>query len=108
MPLPPAACHVAGGCTNCLRTTSGDPTLKLLRCAKDVTYCSKKCQSEHWPAHRTCCHTADGSGIRSISLKFVGSDIGYVCLQACFILHFDLLHHPELGIDKPFVALLDF
>jgi hypothetical protein len=23
-------------------------------------------------------------------------------------LHFDLLHNPQLGIDKPFVALLDF
>ncbi|KAJ7278374.1 hypothetical protein C8J57DRAFT_1306766 [Mycena rebaudengoi] len=110
MPLPPAACHVAIGCTNCLRTRSGDPTLKLLRCAKckDVAYCSKECQSEHWPTHRECCNTADGSSIRSISLKFVSSDIGYVCLQACFILHFDLLHNPQLGIDKPFVALLDF
>ncbi|KAJ7504870.1 hypothetical protein B0H11DRAFT_1979701 [Mycena galericulata] len=110
MPLPPAAHHVSVGCTNCLRTTSGDPTLKLLRCAKckDVTYCSKECQSEHWPTHRACCNTADGSGIRSISLKFVSSDIGHVCLQACFILHFDLLHNPQLGIDKPFVALLDF
>ncbi|KAJ7473572.1 hypothetical protein B0H11DRAFT_2036381 [Mycena galericulata] len=114
MPLPSAALArhhgVVVGCTNCLRTTSDDPTLKLLRCAKckDVTYCSKECQSEHWPTHRACCITADGSGIRSISLKFVSSKIGYVCLQACFTLHFDLLHNPQLGIDKPFVALLDF
>ncbi|KAJ7881240.1 hypothetical protein B0H13DRAFT_2345222 [Mycena leptocephala] len=128
MPLPPAARHVAVGCTNCLRATHDDPTLKLLRCAKckDVTYCSKECQCEHWyvgpealivwtlisapwrPAHRAYCNTADGSGIRSISLKFVSSQIGHVGLQACFILHFDLLHNPQLGIDKPFVALLDF
>ncbi|KAJ6464582.1 hypothetical protein C8R45DRAFT_1024452 [Mycena sanguinolenta] len=110
MALPLAACHVVVGCTNCLRTTGDDPTLKLLRCAKckDVTYCSKECQSEHWPTHRAWCNTADGSGIRSISLKFLSSGIGHVCLQACFILRFDLLHNPQLGIDKPFVALLDF
>ncbi|KAJ7175051.1 hypothetical protein C8R43DRAFT_943325 [Mycena crocata] len=109
MPLPDVI-PVHAACTNCLKHTGDEPTLKLLRCGKcrDVTYCSKECQRGHWQRHKKWCTPADGSGIRSIAQKFVTSRVGHICIQICFILHYDLFRNTELGIDKPFVAMLDF
>ncbi|KAJ7736115.1 hypothetical protein B0H16DRAFT_1764384 [Mycena metata] len=104
---------IAASCTNCLRNTTGNQTLKLLCCGRRHYILLERgswvqCQREHWPQHKECCNPPDGSGIRSIVTKFISSRMGCVCLQICMILHFDLLHNPQLGIHQPCVALLDF
>ncbi|KAJ7801499.1 hypothetical protein B0H14DRAFT_2895220 [Mycena olivaceomarginata] len=76
----------AGGtlCTTCFKSEADEPGLKLSRCrkCKGAWYCSKR------PEHKKWC-----------------TELLNMMLQACFILHFDLLSHPQL--DKPFIARVD-
>ncbi|KAJ7449252.1 hypothetical protein FB451DRAFT_754747 [Mycena latifolia] len=94
-------------CTNCLRTDLDEPSLKLFRCSKcrGVLYCSRDCQTKDWPTHKKGCSSVDGSGIFTFVQNFYSNPFLNTLLQACFILHFDLLRQPLL--DKPFVAQVD-
>ncbi|KAJ6632099.1 hypothetical protein B0H10DRAFT_2426955 [Mycena sp. CBHHK59/15] len=94
-------------CTNCFKNDGDEPGLKLSRCGKckGVWYCSKECQTKHWPQHKLSCSAVDGSGIRKLVENFYSNRLLNTYLQACFILHFDLLRRPQL--DKPFMARLD-
>ncbi|KAJ7090468.1 hypothetical protein C8R44DRAFT_648243, partial [Mycena epipterygia] len=59
----------------------------------------------HRPKHKEFCHNVDGSGILKLVNNFSSNPILNMYLQACLILHFDLLHHPQL--DPPFRARVD-
>ncbi|KAJ7444042.1 hypothetical protein FB451DRAFT_1295019 [Mycena latifolia] len=100
-----SAVHTA--CTKCFKNDGDEPGLKLSRCAKckEVWYCSKECQAAHWPQHKKACSPVDGSGILKLLQYFHANTLLNKHLQACFILHFDLLRRPQL--DKPFMARVD-
>ncbi|KAJ7457777.1 hypothetical protein FB451DRAFT_1372424 [Mycena latifolia] len=100
-----SAMHAA--CTKCFKNDGNEPGLQLRRCGKckSVWYCSKECQTAHWPLHKKSCSNVDGSGIRKLVEYFYSNMLLNKHLQACFILHFGLLHRPQL--DKPFMARLD-
>ncbi|KAJ7161913.1 armadillo-type protein [Mycena crocata] len=72
---------------------------------KGVSYCSQECQKAHWPKHKLSCSAVDDSGISKLVQNFYSNPVLSTHLQACFILDFDLLHHPLL--DSPFMARVD-
>ncbi|KAK7002185.1 hypothetical protein R3P38DRAFT_3041964 [Favolaschia claudopus] len=94
-------------CTNCLKTDGEYPEVKMQRCAtcKSVWYCSKECQRANWSKHKLTCKKIDGSGIRRVVENFYSNPLLQQHLQACFVIHFDLLNRPQL--DKPFMARVD-
>ena len=61
--------RIYNGCTFCRR--SKDEVQRLLKCPKChiATYCSKECQSKHWPSHRALCRALKGR--YSITVKMV-------------------------------------
>ncbi|KAJ7091758.1 hypothetical protein C8R44DRAFT_647232 [Mycena epipterygia] len=94
-------------CTNCHKI---DPDLKLRRCGrcKEAWYCSTEVSplpSIYRPNHKEFCRNVDGSGILKLVNNFSSNPILNMYLQACRILHFDLLRHPQL--DPPFRARVD-
>ncbi|KAJ6626094.1 hypothetical protein B0H10DRAFT_2000297 [Mycena sp. CBHHK59/15] len=93
-------------CSKCLKSDE-EPGLALRRCGKckGVWYCSKECQIKHWPHHKKSCNIVDGSGILKLVNNLNSNPLFNQYLQACFILDFDLLRHPQL--DKPFMARID-
>ncbi|KAJ7162487.1 hypothetical protein C8R46DRAFT_1353380 [Mycena filopes] len=95
------------GCTKCLRNAGDEPGLQLRRSAKckSVYYCSKECQTTHWPIHKPHCSNVDGSGIGRLVQNLWSNPLLMTHIQACLILHFDLLDRPQL--DKPFMARID-
>ncbi|KAJ7161895.1 hypothetical protein C8R43DRAFT_316048 [Mycena crocata] len=98
---------IHNACTNCLKTNVNEPELQLRRCGKckGVSYCSQECQKAHWPKHKLSCSAVDGSGISKLVQNFYSNPVLNTHLQACFILHFDLLNRPQL--DTPFMARVD-
>ncbi|KAK6977490.1 MYND-type domain-containing protein [Favolaschia claudopus] len=94
-------------CTNCLKTDYEYPESKMQRCAtcKSVWYRSKECQKANWPKHKSTCKKIDGSGIRRLVENFYSNTLLQRHLEACFVIHFDLLNHPQL--DRPFMARVD-
>ncbi|KAJ7759626.1 hypothetical protein B0H16DRAFT_595442 [Mycena metata] len=99
------ALHTA--CTKCFKNGSDEPSLQLRRCGKckTVWYCSKECQSQHWPTHKKSCGKVDGSGIGRLIQNLFSNYLLNTHIQACFALHFDLLTRPQL--DRPFMARID-
>ncbi|KAJ7476206.1 hypothetical protein FB451DRAFT_1246168 [Mycena latifolia] len=95
-------------CTNCFRNSSDEPDLKLFRYSKckGVLYCSRECQMKHWPTHKKTCSLVDDSGIFALAQNFYSNPFLNTLLQACFVLHFDLLRQPQL--DEPFLAQVAF
>lgn len=57
------------------------------------------------PEHKKWCTEVEGAGILKFTGNFMANQLLNMMLQACFILHFDLLSHPQL--DKPFIARVD-
>ncbi|KAK7002187.1 hypothetical protein R3P38DRAFT_3041967 [Favolaschia claudopus] len=95
-------------CSTCLKVDNGeDSAKKLRRCGtcKSVWYCSKQCQKEDWPEHKLYCSEVDGSGIARLLENLYSNEVLHHHLQACFILHFDLLNDPHS--DRMFMARFD-
>ncbi|KAJ7244867.1 hypothetical protein C8J57DRAFT_1363178 [Mycena rebaudengoi] len=90
-------------CTACLKHEG----VELRQCArcKSTWYCSKECQKMHWPRHKKFCTPVEGSGILKLVQTFASNSVLMRHLQACLVLHFDLLRNPHL--DKPFMARID-
>ncbi|KAJ7504839.1 hypothetical protein B0H11DRAFT_1979569 [Mycena galericulata] len=99
------AIHTA--CTNCFKNDGEEPDLKMSRCGgcKEVWYCSKECQKKHWRTHKAFCTRGEGSGILRLVKNFYSNKVLNTHIQACLIMHFDLLRHPQLG--TPFMARVD-
>ncbi|KAJ7140664.1 hypothetical protein C8R44DRAFT_866369 [Mycena epipterygia] len=95
------------GCTNCLKNDGDDSELTMRRCGKckGAWYCSKECQTGHWPTHKQVCSKLDGYSISKLVQTLYSNPVLKSNLQACFVLHFDLLRHAQL--DKPFRARVD-
>ncbi|KAF7292590.1 MYND-type domain-containing protein [Mycena indigotica] len=98
------AIHTA--CTRCLKTDE-DPEIILRRCGKckGVWYCSKQCQTAHWPTHKKTCHLVEGPGIQKLVQNFCANSVLNKHLQACLALAFDL--HIKSRLDSPFIARVD-
>ncbi|KAJ7228070.1 hypothetical protein C8J57DRAFT_1534642 [Mycena rebaudengoi] len=81
--------------------------VELRKCGRcqSVRYCSQECQKKHWPTHKKNCSKENGSGIMKLVQNLAGNVVLMTHIQACLILHFDLLRNPHL--DKPFIAHLD-
>ncbi|KAJ6573112.1 hypothetical protein DFH09DRAFT_1312375 [Mycena vulgaris] len=94
-------------CTKCFNNDHEHPEIQLRRWGKckGVWYCSKECQTSHWPQHKKSCSPVDGSGIGKLVQNFYSNPLLNTHLQACFILHFGLLRRPQL--DTPFMARID-
>ncbi|KAJ7664412.1 hypothetical protein DFH06DRAFT_323106 [Mycena polygramma] len=91
-------------CTNCVKT---DVDMRRCSKCKRVCYCSKECQVKHWPDHKSWCkRNAESSNILELFASAMACGTFSNILQACFILHFDLLRFPRT--DKPFLAQIDF
>jgi hypothetical protein len=59
------------------------------------------------PLHKFACSDADSSlNLMKISETLEASDFLNMNLQSCFVIAFDILHRPRLGLDKPVVARL--
>ncbi|KAJ6608434.1 hypothetical protein B0H10DRAFT_2226843 [Mycena sp. CBHHK59/15] len=70
----------------------------------ELRWCMK-CKTSAWPKHKKFCSTVDRSGILKLVENLLANPVLNIYLQACFILHFDLLRHPQL--DEPFMARVD-
>ncbi|KAJ7914332.1 hypothetical protein B0H13DRAFT_1611638, partial [Mycena leptocephala] len=94
-------------CTKCFKNDGEEPGLELRRCGrcKSVWYCSKECQTTHWSEHKKHCTEVDGSGIGRLVQNLYSNPLLNKHIQACFILHFNLLRSPQL--DRPFMARID-
>ncbi|KAJ6474874.1 hypothetical protein C8R45DRAFT_1160095 [Mycena sanguinolenta] len=79
----------------------GQPLRKCSGC-HTAPYCSKKCQAENWPDHKPICR--EGCIMKLVKSLIANPLLG-IQLQTCFILAFDLLHHP--WHDKILLARLD-
>ncbi|KAJ7747822.1 hypothetical protein B0H16DRAFT_917824 [Mycena metata] len=94
-------------CTGC-RTKEEDLGRRLLRCSKceSAVYCSKECQTQHWPVHKGFCGgTNPGKLIVKLVKNLISSVLLHVQLQVCVILAFDLLQRPRC--DECLIARMD-
>ncbi|KAG2134485.1 hypothetical protein DEU56DRAFT_913672 [Suillus clintonianus] len=92
-------------CTQCQKVLD-----KLLKCSKckGVWYCSKECQKEHWPTHKSACHAVEcSSGALKFVRMFCGNITLMMYLKVAIIYDCGLLDNPRLGFDIPFMARVD-
>ncbi|KAJ7167577.1 hypothetical protein C8R46DRAFT_1093465 [Mycena filopes] len=92
--------HLQRLCTNCGATASN-----MRRCGrcKRPSYCSKECQVENWPIHRSSCKKFEESDPSTDPACPVFDAV----LQAGFIFHFTLIRFPRLT-KVCHAAIVDF
>ncbi|KAJ7878071.1 hypothetical protein B0H13DRAFT_2545793 [Mycena leptocephala] len=97
-------------CTYCAKT--GDELLRCSKC-KRACYCSKLCQQKDWQSHKPSCNGSTATPTDTDDLTLLKRNMelfmkALQCptftkiLQACFILHFDLLRFPRT--ERPFIG----
>ncbi|KAJ6481977.1 hypothetical protein C8R45DRAFT_1003676 [Mycena sanguinolenta] len=90
-------------CTTCMKTEKdlGQPMRKCGKCHV-VWYCSRECQTKHWPKHKPICGEA---GIPKLIRSLLSNALLITVLKGCFVLHYDLLDHSRA--DAPLMARVD-
>ncbi|KAF7364396.1 hypothetical protein MSAN_01100300 [Mycena sanguinolenta] len=90
-------------CTTCMKTEKdlGQPMRKCGKCHV-VWYCSKECQTKHWPKHKPICGEA---GIPKLIRSLLSNALLTTVLKGCFVLHYDLLN--KSMADAPLMARVD-
>ncbi|KAJ7714031.1 hypothetical protein B0H14DRAFT_3523112 [Mycena olivaceomarginata] len=95
-------------CTNCFKNDVDEPGLSLRKAISPVQNCLvlfEGVPDNALAAAQKSCSTIDGSGICRLVQNLYSNQLLNTHIQACFILHFDLLRRPQL--DKPFMARID-
>ncbi|KAF9534078.1 hypothetical protein CPB83DRAFT_422685 [Crepidotus variabilis] len=82
-------------CTNC-GTPGDEDGVELKRCPKCQIsyYCSRECQKEHWPIHKTQCDPSLDGGIQPLIKSVTGNPMLAHYLKICIAFEFNL-HIPK-------------
>ena len=68
-------------CDKCFASASELPNnLRLCTGCRCLSYCSKECQTKHWPEHKPFCGLIQGKGAPNSFLSHIGSSKGEGCV----------------------------
>ncbi|KAJ4491700.1 hypothetical protein C8R41DRAFT_981415 [Lentinula lateritia] len=94
-------------------TSEESPAVRLRRCGKCklVWYCSKKCQQEHWPLHKSdCSDNPDDAELRRIVMRILAQRLLRGLIEVFCITSYDIIntnHRPSRSPKLPYLLRID-